>query len=72
VERQNPDYGRAIAEYKKALELDPKHEPTLYYLAIANLRNGNRAEALRILSTLTEINPSSELVARLKKNLDEK
>lgn len=72
VERQNPDYDRAIAEYKKALELDPKHEPTLYYLAIANLRSGNRAEALRILSTLTEINPSSELVARLKKNIDEK
>ena len=72
VERPTPDYDRAISEYKKVLELEPKHEPALYYLAIANLRKGNRAEAERVRSILTELNPTSELVSRLKKNLDEK
>jgi len=72
VERQQPDFERAIVEYEKVLQQDPKNEPALYYLAIANLRKGNRPEAERILTKLLEISPTGELASRLKRNLDQK
>lgn len=72
IEREPPDIERAISEYQRVLKEDPKHEPALYYLGVANLKRGNRPEAERALSKLLEINPAGELPARLKKQLDEK
>jgi tetratricopeptide (TPR) repeat protein len=69
VERPQPDYERAIREFRTALETDPRHEPTLYYLAIANLRSGDRPAAEKILNDLEKTNPASDLVGRLKQNL---
>ena len=69
VERPNPDYERAIKEFRSALEIDPKHAPTLYYLAIANFRKGDKTAAEKILAELEKTNPTSELVGRLKQNL---
>ena len=70
VERSTPDYERAIAEFRRALEVDPKSGPALYYLATAQLRKGDRPEAEKTLAELEKINPQSELVARLKQNLN--
>ena len=70
VERKSPDYDRAIQEFRKALELDPKSAPTLYYLGLAQSRKGDRAEAERILAELEKNDPQSELGARLRQNLN--
>ena len=70
VERPVPDYDRAISEFQRALELDPKSGPALYYLAIAHLRNGHRPEAVKVLVELERTNPQSELVTRLQQNLN--
>jgi tetratricopeptide (TPR) repeat protein len=72
VERQPPDYGRAIEEFRKALEQDPKSAPTLYYLGIAQQRKGDRAEAEKTLAELEKNHPQSELVSRLRQNLNAK
>jgi len=70
VERSSPDYERAIKEFKAALEIDPKHEPTLYYLGIAYLRKGEKDKADRMLAELEKANPASSLIDRLRQNID--
>lgn len=69
VERANPDYDRAIKEFDAALALDPKHEPSLYYLAIAYFRKGDNANAQKALQRLEAANPSSDLLPRLRQNI---
>lgn len=69
VERPKPDYERAIKEFRTALELDPKHEPTLYYLGIAYYRKGDRTNADKALNELRIANATSPLVARLEQNM---
>ena len=69
VERPNPDFDRAIKEFQAALEIQPKHEPTLYYLGIAYFRKGDKQNADAVLSELEKANPTGDLVARLKKNM---
>lgn len=69
VERANPDYDRAIKEFDAALALDPKHEPSLYYLGIAYFRKGDNANAQKALQRLESANPSSDLLPRLKQNI---
>jgi tetratricopeptide (TPR) repeat protein len=70
VERPSPDYERAIKEFKTALEIDPKHEPTLYYLGIAYLRKGEKENADSMLAELEKANPTSSLIGRLKQNIE--
>jgi tetratricopeptide (TPR) repeat protein len=72
VERAAPDYDRAIKEFDAALALDPKHEPTLYYLGIAYYRKGDVENANNALHRLEAANPNGELVERLKKNMASK
>jgi len=72
VERQNPDYGRAVKEFQIALELNPKHEPTLYNLAVAYHRMGDAEKAQNTLSKLEQANASSPLVGRLRQVLSTK
>lgn len=52
VERSTPDYDRAIKEFQTSLTIDPKHEPTLYNLALANYKKGNIQEAQAIRAKL--------------------
>lgn len=66
VERAQPDYDRAIKEFQISLQTDPKHEPTLYNLGIAQFKKGNKEEAGKILTQLETINPNSSLVGRLR------
>lgn len=70
VERGKPDYDRAIVEFKKAREADPNHLPSLYYLGIATLRKGDREGARKILAELEKAGPTSDLVGRLRQNID--
>lgn len=72
VERAEPDYSKAIAEFEKALAVEPKHEPSLYYLGVANARKGDKQAAQKALEQLKGANPSSALVGRLEQNIDPK
>ncbi|HEX6123913.1 MAG TPA: tetratricopeptide repeat protein [Pyrinomonadaceae bacterium] len=72
VERAAPDYDRAIKEFTTTLESDPTHAPSLYYLAVAQFRKGDVAEAQKTLSRLERTNPNSDLVERLRQNIASK
>ena len=69
VERANPNLERAIQEFQKSLEINPKHEPTLYNLAIAYYKKGNTAELNKTVQKLNEANPQGELSTKLKQLL---
>jgi protein O-mannosyl-transferase len=66
VERQNPDYERAIREFQESLAIEPNHEPTLYNLAVAYSRKGDAENAQKTLARLEQTNPNSQLLGRLK------
>jgi tetratricopeptide (TPR) repeat protein len=72
VKRSPPDYARAIAEYRKALEIDPKNEQALEALADASLRKGDKAVARDAIDKLAAINPSSPALSSLRSKLDTK
>ena len=69
VERQNPDYDRAIKEFQTSLLMNPKHEPTLYNLAIAYFKQNDQENANKYLAQLEQSNPTSELIGKLKELL---
>jgi len=70
VERPKPNYDRAIEEFQRARKADPNHLPSLYYLGIATLRKGDRDGARKILVDLERAGPTSDLVGRLRQNID--
>lgn len=72
VERANPDYERAVKEFQQSLTIDPKHEPTLYNLAVAYSRKGDTENARKTLTQLEQANPNSRLVERLKQIFSQK
>jgi tetratricopeptide (TPR) repeat protein len=41
AERATPDYDRAIKEFDLSLKINPKHEPTLFNLAVAYFKKGD-------------------------------
>jgi enediyne biosynthesis protein E4 len=53
------DNGRAIALFESALELNPKHQDSRYYLAHCLMAEGDAAGALAQLDRLKQINPRS-------------
>lgn len=69
VLRQPPNYERAIAEFERSLTIDAKHEATLYNLGVAYFRKGETDKAKSILKRLEEINPSTQMVAKLREHL---
>jgi hypothetical protein len=60
---------RAIAEYRKSLAINPRHEPTLQNLATALISTGNREEAQRVIEQLQSINPSNPALNDLRAQL---
>jgi tetratricopeptide (TPR) repeat protein len=61
VERENPDYDRAIKELETSLKLDANHQATLFNLAFAYLKKGDVKKAAEIKAKLT---PNSELAKK--------
>lgn len=70
VERSSPDYQRAIAEFEQVQSSNPQHLPSLYYLGIATLRKGDKDGAKKVLGELERKGPQSELVGRLRQNIE--
>lgn len=54
-----PDNEKAITEFQKSLQIDPKHEKTLQFLAEAYAKMGKTADAEKVLAKLREVSPRS-------------
>jgi tetratricopeptide (TPR) repeat protein len=72
IEGPNHDIDKGIAEYQQSLQIDPKHEPTLYMLGVAYIRKGDIDSAKKTLSQLETANSASPLVAKLKEGIEKK
>lgn len=68
-QRVPPDLDHAIAEYRKALEIDARHEKALQNLSIVALRKGDRVAARDALERLSAINPSNPALSSLRSQL---
>jgi tetratricopeptide (TPR) repeat protein len=60
---------RAIAEYRKSLQLAPRDERALQSLATALISTGNREEAQRRIEELRSINPDNPSLSNLRAQL---
>lgn len=65
-----PDYGRAAAELRRALERDPSHEASLQLLTYALARQGETREARSTLAKLEQVNPANEALPRLRQEVE--
>lgn len=72
AKRTPPDYERALAEYRKALEIDPKNESALEGVANSALRKGDKATARDAVDKLAAVNPSNPALSSLRSQLDAK
>ena len=69
----NPsDPQRAIREYRRALQSDPRQELSLQSLAAALIQTGGLEEAARRLEELEKVNPSNKELAGLRTQLEQK
>ena len=67
-----PDAARAAREYRKALEIDPRHEMPLQSLAAALFETGDLAGAEKVLKELEGVNPSNQELPSLRARLAQK
>jgi tetratricopeptide (TPR) repeat protein len=67
--RKPSDPDRAIKEYRRSLEIDPKHEKTLHNLFIAYKQKGDVKEAQAALDRLAEVNPNNEELPQMRSEL---
>lgn len=65
-QRRPPDYRRAIAEYRKTLAIDPRHETALQNIAAAAMRLGDRATAREAVEKLANVNPNNPFLGGLR------
>jgi tetratricopeptide (TPR) repeat protein len=68
--RTPPDNERAVAEFRRALEIDPRHEPTLQNMVVALTRKGDKDEARATLAKLESLNPANPALSLLRTGLD--
>lgn len=62
----------AVREYRKALEIDARHEPTLQGLVAALAAAGEVSEAEKSLRLLEEVNPANPELPNLRAQLAQK
>ena len=60
-----PDYENAVAEFKKSLDKNPKHEKALQYIVQALARQNKSAEASEYLTRLRTVNPKNQSIEEL-------
>ena len=67
-----PNPQRAVAEYRRALQADPRQELALQSLAAALIETGGLEEAARRLDELEKANPSNPELPGLRAQLEQK
>jgi tetratricopeptide (TPR) repeat protein len=68
--RRPPDPERAIAEYRKSLAIDPKHELSWQNLAAAAVYMKDKPTANEALDKLASINPQNPALGSLRKDAE--
>jgi tetratricopeptide (TPR) repeat protein len=68
--RQQQNVDRAIQEFRRSLELDPRHEQTLQNMTVALIKKGSFAEAETTLGKLREVNPANQSLTKLSTDLE--
>jgi tetratricopeptide (TPR) repeat protein len=68
--RERPQYERAIAEFKRSLEVEPAHPQTLQNLTVAYTRQGDLAAAEATLARLKAAAPQSPALEQLRSGID--
>jgi tetratricopeptide (TPR) repeat protein len=67
-----PDPKRAISEYRRVLQADPRQEMALQSLAAALIETGSLDEAAKRLDELEKVNPSNQELSNLRAQLEQK
>ena len=67
-----PDTQRAIREFRRALQAEPRNEMTLQSIAAALIEAGGFEEAGRRLDELGQVNPRNPELANLRAQLEQK
>ncbi|MEY3283674.1 MAG: hypothetical protein RIR86_1687 [Acidobacteriota bacterium] len=65
------DLDRAIAEFRTALTIDPRHEKALQNLTAALLEKGDKAAASKTIQQLAAVNPGNASLSAFKTRLGE-
>jgi tetratricopeptide (TPR) repeat protein len=68
--RTQPDYDRAIQEFRKSLAQNPNHEQTLQDIVVALTKKGNAKEAQAMFDKLVQVSPQNPAIPELRRNLD--
>lgn len=68
--RERPQYERAIAEFKRSLEVEPAHPQTLQNLTVAYTRKGDLASAEATLARLRAAAPQSPALEQLRAGIE--
>lgn len=68
--RDPPQPDRAVAEFRRALQYDPNHVPTLHNLTLALAKTGDVAGAEATLARLEKINPQNDDLAPLREEVE--
>ena len=66
-----PETDKALAEFQKYLQTNPKHEKTLQVTAQALLSQKKVAEAANYLTRLREVNPENQFLPELESQLSQ-
>ena len=64
-----PEYEKAIAEFQKSLQTNPKHEKTLQVMAQTLLAQNKVAEAEKFVARLKETNAGNQYLAQLQSKI---
>jgi tetratricopeptide (TPR) repeat protein len=68
--RKQQNVERAIQEFRRSLELDPRHEQTLQNMTVALIKKGSFGEAEAMLGRLREVNPANQSLTKLGTDLE--
>ena len=68
--RGQPQYDRAITEFKRSLEVEPAHPQTLQNLTVAYTRKGDVASAEATFARLKAAAPQSPALEQLRSGID--
>ncbi len=61
---------RAIQEFRRSLQLEPRHEQTLQNMVVALTKKGDFGAAETTLSNLQEVNPGNQSLTKLRADLE--
>lgn len=68
--RDQPDYDRAVQEFKRVLEADAENVQALQNLTVAYTKKSDKTNALATLARLEKAEPSNEAIPKLRESIE--